>query len=552
MKWFYNLKLWKKLFILTSGSITTIIIIGGIALYNMSIQNSNLKTINNNYLLPLYQLEEAQSDFKNIKADTLLHILTKDQKEKEALKEGLPNFVDSVQGKLKTFKETAILSDKEKNLVVKTESAFKSYLMVVDKIMKISSKGDQEVAVALLKSQGEAAFDVVVQTFDAINTPRMAKAKQAYEQSLSLYENLKKIYIYVIAIGVVVGLIFTFFITLIIVRPIRRVSDRIQEISEKGGDLTQRLGIETKDEVGILAVSFDTFVEKLQKIIKNVVESVKVITTSNRQLSLATKESNIALAQVAQTINNIACSSSENMNVTQQTTESLNQALGLVEFKSQTGITLDENEMKIKSAAVNGTEQVDEIVTYINNISDSSKEVALVINNLALSSKKIGEIVQLITGISEQTNLLALNAAIEAARAGEFGKGFSVVADEIRKLADESNRAAKEITSVIKDNQLMSEEAIKSVSEVDKIVALSVGKAEEARHSINNTIEKINDIAKNMDSLAQNTSGTATNAEVMGASIEQQVATMEEIEATVVSLSEMTDQLKNIVEEFKV
>lgn len=116
------------------------------------------------------------------------------------------------------------------------------------------------------------------------------------------------------------------------------------------------------------------------------------------------------------------------------------------------------------------------------------------IKELDTSSKKIGDIIKIITGISAQTNLLALNAAIEAASAGEAGRGFSVVADEIRKLADESNAAASEISNLVKENQLKTLSAVNSVNEVEGKVSTGVNKASEVGESIDSIMENIKNI----------------------------------------------------------
>ena len=156
-----------------------------------------------------------------------------------------------------------------------------------------------------------------------------------------------------------------------------------------------------------------------------------------------------------------------------------------------------EKSITVKELAEDGFSKVKEVISNIEAIRDSSKDVSGLINKLGHSSHKIGEIVGLITSISSQTNLLALNAAIEAARAGEAGRGFSVVAEEIRKLADESNESAKSIVAMVHDNRLNAEMAIKSVDTVAKIVEKGVEKALDVGKSIDGVIANINESFEN-------------------------------------------------------
>jgi len=195
------------------------------------------------------------------------------------------------------------------------------------------------------------------------------------------------------------------------------------------------------------------------------------------------------------------------------------------------------------------------------------------INELEESSRKIGDIIQIITSISEQTNLLALNAAIEAARAGEAGRGFSVVADEIRKLADESNNAARQISELVKENQLKSASTVTSVNHVEEKVSLGVDIASEVGESIKNIIDNIKNIVNEIDqiddanerqaqstkemekaisNLAITSNEVAEGTENISTGIEEQLRTMTEIETTTEQLSEMAKRLRDVTSGFKV
>lgn len=301
--------------------------------------------------------------------------------------------------------------------------------------------------------------------------------------------------------------------------------------------------------------------------IKEFANSADMISEASKQLSIAAGESNRSLEQIAHAVTQIANEANENVAIVIETTTGLTE---LVRYSKGTAAaskkTCDTSKM-VKQLAEEGFKIVNEATAAINRIEGSSNDVTDLIKELGASSFKIGEVVQLITKISDKTNLLALNAAIEAARAGEAGRGFNVVAEEIRKLADESSRAAKGIVTMVKNNQDIVENAIKSVNEVGMIVAEGVEKVVSVGNRIENIITNIKDIdtkigmidkainrqastmeemAVSIDSIANNANGSAAATEEISANIQEQVSVIEEIEAFIKKISEMASKLNEI------
>ncbi|WP_438823766.1 methyl-accepting chemotaxis protein [Bacillus sp. JJ1764] len=276
---------------------------------------------------------------------------------------------------------------------------------------------------------------------------------------------------------------------------------------------------------------------------------------------------------ISKTIGEIASGTSQGAAFAEQTTSNLIEAVNFSESTAMATRQTNDNTLKAKQAAEEGAGKISKVVDSITNMAASSKDVTVIISNLNESSKKIGEIIQIISGISTQTNLLALNAAIEAARAGDAGKGFSVVAEEIRKLADQSNKAAIEISELVKDNQAKSISAVQSVHLVEERVSEGVKNADEVGESIQNIMNHIQDIVnqvKQIDkmntqqansskemrqavaNLADASSEIAAGTEHISKSIDGQVLTMNEMEKTTNQLSEMAKRLKELTSGFKI
>ncbi|MBO1510231.1 methyl-accepting chemotaxis protein [Metabacillus bambusae] len=223
--------------------------------------------------------------------------------------------------------------------------------------------------------------------------------------------------------------------------------------------------------------------------------------------------------------------------------------------------------------SVDGKKSIDKVKRQLNLINDNVTGLGSAINGLSERSIEIGRINEVITAIAAQTNLLALNAAIEAARAGEHGKGFAVVADEVRKLAEQSASSAKQITNLIAVIQNDTNQTIHSMNSTTKEVDAGLTVVEEAgksfekiEDSIKEVVLQINDVTGAINQLSSGTSQVATSIKIVkeiaeesavrnqnvSAATEEQLASMEEIETSSTNLAKMSEQLQLLIRKFTV
>ncbi|HHO74997.1 MAG TPA: hypothetical protein ENN05_01030 [Deltaproteobacteria bacterium] len=295
------------------------------------------------------------------------------------------------------------------------------------------------------------------------------------------------------------------------------VVQNIQDIAEGQGDLTKRLTASSNDEIGVLARWFNRFIEDLEQIISKIKVTAYTLEGATQEvysgsqgLSQATQEQASAIEEVAATIEEITASIKQN---------ALN--------------------------ADKGKEKASSMVDMADTSGRASQELIKAMGEISASSKKIGDIITSVNEVAFQTNLLALNAAVEAARAGEHGKGFAVVADEVRALAKKSADAAKQIEELIEDT-------VKKVNAGDEIVKISV-------ESLQKITNNINDVSMNMDEIASSCAEQSTGVDEVHRAIvqidnttQQNASTVEQLAGTSDNLKEEAIDLASTVKRFKV
>ena len=250
---------------------------------------------------------------------------------------------------------------------------------------------------------------------------------------------------------------------LVIIKPVKNVIDSLVDISEGDGDLTKRLEINTEDELGKLAQVFNSFMEKLQIMIKDIKAGVEKLSSSSSELSSISEEMSLGATKTSEKSTDVATSTEE---MTSNLT-SISAAMEQSSTNTDTVATAAEEMNSTINEIAQNAEQAREISEKaVHKVNDSTDKM----NELGTAASAIGKVVETITDISEQVNLLSLNATIEAARAGDAGKGFAVVANEIKDLANQTSAASGDIKNKIEDIQNSSDTTVKGISEISEVI----------------------------------------------------------------------------------
>ncbi|GEB31215.1 methyl-accepting chemotaxis protein [Brevibacillus sp. FSL K6-0770] len=357
-----------------------------------------------------------------------------------------------------------------------------------------------------------------------------------------------------------------------ITRPIVEVAAVANRISE--GELTvSALQIRSQDEVGQLSQSVNAMVHNLRTIIQQVNDTATDLASSAEELSVNAEHTSKATEQIAITIQEVAYGAEKQVRSVEDSVNAMQVVSQGAEKVATNAQHADESALSASRIAVEGNQALQVVISQMQSIENTVSNIADIVKRLGNSSQEIGQIVQVITAIAEQTNLLALNAAIEAARAGEQGRGFAVVADEVRKLAEQSAQSAQQIKELITAIQVESNQAVLSMEQGTNEVAIGltvVNNAGKSFEQIQDAVaqvasqiqevktyseqmsagtQKVVELVSGIEEVAEN---SADGTQSVSAATEEQLAAMEEVNSSAASLARIAEELQSHVSRFKI
>ena len=329
-----------------------------------------------------------------------------------------------------------------------------------------------------------------------------------------------------------------------VIRELRRFIVSVGNLTSGEGDLTVRIKVAHKDELNELAENFNRFIANVQQIVQEVKEASDDVASGNNQLAATMEELATTFNSQAEQISSIV---SDMQTISQSSSESSSNLSEVLDIMHESAEQTN-----------HGKEQLAVVKNSIMEIHEKSDNLSKTIDELSESSKQIGEILVVINDIANQTNLLALNAAIEAARAGEAGRGFAVVADEVRKLAERTTKATSEIETIITTLQQESEKASHEMKASGEAVVHGVEVIEETSKSFEHVVNGVDRAVSNTNNVVMGVSeqncliqDIDDKTQIVASGVEESNSAVSEVALTVSHLQERAEQLKNIVRQFK-
>ena len=367
------------------------------------------------------------------------------------------------------------------------------------------------------------------------------------------------------------GAIIIYFFANSFSKPIIEIAEKAEKIA--GKDLSIEItNVKNKDEIGELAKSFNHMVTSLRAMIQDIDEASQQVASTSEQLMASSEQTSQATELITESIQQIAVGSDSSLKGTIEATEVVSEiSKGMDQIALNIQLVSD-GAVETSQAAKTGNDTIKDSIEQMNLVHHSTEEMSMVITSLGEKSQEISQVISLITNIAEQTNLLALNAAIEAARAGEHGKGFAVVADEVRKLAEQSGHATKDVSQLISEIQKEVDQTVRAMEmgqnrvkegivsvnnagEAFKQITIQVEHVSAQIQDVSAAIEEINastdQLVQTIDEAQKIAEQQSSYSQNVAASAEEQNASMEEIAAASGMLADMAEKLQHTVSSFK-
>ena len=448
-------------------------------------------------------------------------------------------------------------------------------------IMKIKATEDKDTSIAKL---GQAILQNKegISYFEDENGKNLAYYKQIPELGWNvvlsipekeLYAPINKLLISIIILILITCALVTLAVSIFsgyLTKNVKEVNDLSHAIAE--GDLTQIIQVRSENELGSMGNNLNKMTNNLRSLVQKITGSLEQVVATSEELTASSEQTQQSAEQVSLAIQQVAIGSGEQVAITNETTKIAEEIFTGMEQISNNIQTVTNTSLEAFKRAEKGNDVVSSAIEQMSNIQGKVAVSTQAVSILGEKSKEIGSIVSLITSIAGQTNLLALNAAIEAARAGEQGRGFAVVADEVRKLAEQSASAAGNISSLISEIQKEIVNAVKAMDNGTIAVKDGINMVNQAGKSFGEILEDVNYIASQMqdvsavteeisagthnmlgaiENVAKISTESSGNAENVVAASEEQTALMKEVSNAAENLTQMAVELQSLMSNFR-
>jgi methyl-accepting chemotaxis protein len=541
-----NMKIATRLFLSFGFILLVLLVVGGAGFLGQQKSKSYIYTIADKEAKLVEYAQRSRANInmmRRYEKDLFMNIGNAEKVEdyKKKWNEALEHFNDRITAMEKladTPKQKETLATIKKNISGYADGFGKIYEQV--KSGAITTPQDGNKAIGQYKEQTHSSEKAVIDFAKEQDKVLDDTVKEAE----SVSSKIQTVMLVMVLVAFILAIAMMLIVVSSIKKPLTAVHDMVQDIAQGEGDLTKRLDYRSRDELGDICTGFNTFMDKLHAIITSIASNTTQVAAAASQLMTASEQIATGSEEVAAQAGTVA-TAGEEMSATS----------GDIAQNCQMAA---EGSNQASRAASSGSEVVNNTVQVMGRIASRVQETAKTVESLGARSDQIGAIVATIQDIADQTNLLALNAAIEAARAGEQGRGFAVVADEVRALAERTTKATREISEMIKAIQNETKGAVAAmdagVHEVEQGTseAAKCGTAlQEILEQINAVSMQVNQVATAAEEQTATTSEISNNIHQITEVVQETSKNAHESATSANQLARTAEELQRIVRQFK-
>jgi methyl-accepting chemotaxis protein len=480
------------------------------------------------YNLELAGTGQLRNAFNRTRINSLDRILARDDAARATGSEALRTSEAEATTAITAYKAFQVEPGRAKELAA-FEQSWQQYLTIVqDKIVPLSDQGDLAAIAKIRSEQVTPLLNSMRDNLDAIAKITVDRSATAKKGAQETYTSARTLVLLLILCATALGVALALYVAGLIVRPLRRVSVVLRAVAT--GDLTQAVGVSSRDEIGLMAAALDEANRRTRETIGAVADNATALSSSSEEMSSTAN-------QIASTAEQTSAQAQTVSAAAEQISRSVESVAAASE---EMGTSIQEIARNANDAAAVAAEAVD--------IAQATNDT---VSKLGESSVEIGNVIKTITSIAEQTNLLALNATIEAARAGEAGKGFAVVATEVKELAQGTARATEDIARRVEAIQKDTTGAVEAIGRISAVIGrisefqTTIASAvEEQTATTGETNRNVSDASTGVQEIATNITGVADSARLTSQGVQ-------DAQQTSVELARMSSDLSDLVAKFR-